>query len=98
MTDLREAALDTITYHESRDYCSWQNVEWVVALDRWGVPCFFYNNDEGCERTGNLWFYDDRSLDAATFNDVEAVSLPRGVIKICEFIGFDCSSVVSINE
>ena len=91
MSDLHEAALDTITYHEGRDYNFWQNSEWIVGLDLWGSPAFFFSNktEESETVAGNLYCTSDpKVLDQFTIDGAE--NLPQGVIKICEKIGYSC--------
>jgi hypothetical protein len=85
MCDLREAATETITFHEGLSLRWHETADWRVFVDEEGYPLGFEHSELGDEGgSGGLWF------DGTHLVDYDGVyDLPEGVIKICERIGFN---------
>ena len=85
MCDLHEAAESALVYKETPTLRWYESPEWTVFVDEDGVPSMFEHGELGEEGgTGGLWF------DGTHLVDYDGVyNLPKGVIAICERLGFN---------
>jgi hypothetical protein len=74
-----------VKFVESATLRWWQSPEWTVFVDEDGDPVGFEHSQFGEDGgTGGLWF------DGTHLVDYDGVyNLPKGVIEICEHIGFN---------